>query len=177
MSKTGLAGLTPLQIDPLTVAQIQSLKVADFPLLSAKQIPSLTIAQTKTISSDRLLRALPTDDRAALTCDQIRSLKIASVGLSLLTDDEIHALSVVQIQTLTAKDIAQLMPSQTKSLTAAQWTAYAGAVDNATAPATRQVGNMTVGQIRGLQSWEFNKLSADQVPFMSVAQVASASGN
>jgi hypothetical protein len=177
VGKTGLLGLTPGQIEALTVAQVQSLKVADFPLLRPSQIPSLTTAQIKTISSDALLRALPQADRAALTADQIKQLKIADVGLSLLTDVQIEALTVAQIQTLKPKDIAQLFPWQTKSLTAAQWTAYAGAVANSSAPATKQVGNLTVGQIRNLPSWDFDDLSAEQVPYLTAQQIGSVSSS
>ncbi|MFM9965219.1 MAG: G8 domain-containing protein [Planctomycetaceae bacterium] len=177
VGKTGLLGLTPGQIEALTVAQIQSLKVADFPLLRPSQIPSLTTVQIKTINNDRLLRALPEADRAALTADQIKQLKIADVGLSLLTDPQIEALTVAQIQTLKPKDIAQLLAWQTASLTAAQRTAYAGVVANATAPATQQVGNLTVGQIRAVQPWEFNHLTAAQVPFLTSQQIGRASGS
>lgn len=177
VGKTGLLGLTPGQIEALTVAQIQSLKIADFPLLRPSQIPSLTTAQVKTINSDRLLRALPEADRTALTADQIKQLKIADVGLSLLTDSQIEALTAAQIQTLKPKDIAQLLPWQTASLTAAQRTAYTGAVANSAAPATQQVGNLTVGQIQNLQPWEFNRLTAEQVPFLTAQQIGRASGS
>ncbi len=177
VSKTGLLGLTPGQIEALTVTQVQSVKVAEFPLLRPSQIPSLTTAQVKTINSDKLLRALPEADRAALTADQIKLLKIADIGLSLLTNSQIEALTVAQIQTLKPKDIAQLLPWQTASLTAAQWTAYAGSVANATSPATQQVGNLSVAQIRNLQPWEFSRLTAEQVPFLSAQQIGRASGS
>ncbi len=177
VAKTGLLGLTPGQIDALTVAQIQSLKVADFPLLRPSQISSLTATQVKTITNDKLLRAMPADVRGALTADQIRLLKIADVGLGLLTDKQIEALTVAQIQTLKPKDIARLLPSQTKSLTAAQWTAFTGAVANSAAPATQQVGNLTVGQIRAMGSWQFDDLTPAQVPFLTAQQIGSTSGS
>ncbi len=175
--RTGLLGLTALQIDSLTVAQIQTIKVAQFPLLLPKQIPSLSTVQVKTIINDSLMRAMPVENRAAFTGDQIRAMKIADIGLNLLTDDQINALSVAQIQLLRPKDVAQLMPAQTKSLTAAQWTALVGVVENAKALATQQVGNLTVGQIRAVSPWKFNSLSAEQVPFLTAAQIASASGS
>ena len=177
LTRNGLVGLTPLQIESLTVAQIQTVKVAQFPLLMPKQIPSLSIAQVKTITTDSLMRAIPAESRAAFTGDQIRALKIADIGLSLLTDDQINAISVAQIQSLKPKDVAQLMPAQTKSLTAAQWTAYVGTVDNSKAPATQQVGSLTVGQIREMPSWKFKTLAPEQVPFLTASQVASASGS
>lgn len=177
LPRTGLVGLTALQIDSLTVAQIQTIKVAQFPMLLPKQIPSLSTVQVKTIINDSLMRAMPVENRAAFTGDQIRAMKIADIGVSLLTDDQINALSVAQIQLLKPKDVAQLMPAQTKSLTAIQWTALVGVVDNANALATQQVGNLTVGQIRALSPWKFNSLSAEQVPFLTAAQVASASGS
>ncbi len=177
VGKTGLLGLTPGQIEALTVAQIQSLKVADFPLLRPNQIPSLTATQVKTITNDKLLRAMPADVREALTADQIRLLKIADIGLGLLTDKQIEALTIAQIQTLKPKDIAQLLPSQTKSLTAAQWTAYVGAVANSAAPATLQVGNLTVGQIRAMGAWQFDDLTPAQVPFLTAQQIGGTSGS
>lgn len=177
VGKTGLLGLTPGQIDSLTVTQIQSLKVADFPFLRPSQIPSLTATQVKTIANDKQMRAIPADTRAAFTGEQIQLLKVANIGLSLLTDKQIEALTVAQIQSLKPKDIAQLMPSQTKSLTAAQWTAFVGAVANSAAPATQQVGNLTVGQIRALGAWQFDDLTAAQVPFLTAQQIAGTSGS
>ncbi len=177
VGKTGLLGLTPGQIEALTVAQIQSLKVADFPLLRPSQIPSLTATQVKTITNDKLLRTMPAASRESLTADQIRLLKVADVGLSLLTDKQIEALTVAQIQSLKPKDIAQLMPSQAKSLTAAQWTAFVGAVANSAALATQQVGSLTVGQIRAMQPWQFDDLTPAQVPFLTAQQIAGTSGS
>ena len=177
VSKTGLVGLSPGQIEALTVTQIQLLKVADFPLLLPNQIPSLTATQVKTITTDKQMRAIPADTRAAFSGDQIQLLKVANTGLSLLTDKQIEALTVAQIQALKPKDIAQLMPSQTKSLTAAQWTAYVGAVANSAAPATQQVGSLTVGQIRTMPPWQFDDLTPAQVPFLTAQQIAGTSGS
>ena len=177
LPKNGLVGLTPLQIDSLTVAQIQTVKVSQFPLLLPKQIPSLAIAQVKTIINDGLMRAIPAESRAAFTGDQIRAFKIADIGLSLLTDEQINALSVAQIQSLKPKDVAQLLPAQTKSLTTAQWAALVGTVENSGAAANLQIGSLTVGQIRSLPTWQFKSLTAQQVPFLTAPQVASASGS
>lgn len=178
VSKSGIAGLTPLQIESLTVTQIQLLKVADFKFLLAEQVPLLTGKQVATINSDKLLRSLPVANRAALTGEQLKQMKLTAVGISLLTDSQLEALTVPQIQSLkTAKDLAQLLPTQTKSLTSAQWTTLVGAANNSAVPDDKQVGDKTVGQIRALQSWQFNQLTAEQVPYLTVQQISATSGS
>ena len=140
VGKCGLMGLTSLQIDALTVPQIQSLRTVDFNCLHAAQIPSLTTIQVKTISTTALLRALPNDCRIALTGDQLKQMSVATLGLSMFSDAQIETFSVTQIQSLkAAKDVAQLLPSQTKSLTAAQWTTFVGTVENSAATADKEV--------------------------------------
>ncbi len=177
VANSGINGLTPAQVGALTVGQIQSLKVADCPLLQPGQIASLTTAQVGTINTEKLLRAIPAGIRAELTSTQIQALPVKITGLALLTDSQVEALTVAQIQLLAAKDVAQLMPWQTASLKPAQLAAYAGTTENAAALATKPVGGKTVGQIRGMKYWDFDELSPEQVPYLSTAQIASISGD
>ncbi len=112
--------LTPAQIVALTTAQVQSLSLYDFQYLAPLQIPLLTTAQIASIPDPGTFQPWAEEARAALTQPQIQALRVSTVGLNLLTTQQIAWLATVQVQSLTCLDFIYLAPSQIPLLTTAQ---------------------------------------------------------
>jgi hypothetical protein len=189
--------LTPQQVSWLTVPQLRSLHFHDFRFLSAQQIPYLTRAQMATITHAHYLNQIPVDARAALTSAQVQSLNTAVVRITPLTPQQAGWLTTSQIQKLGWEDFHLIHPTRTVVLTPAQIATIPGADQfEWWSPAARaalriphiqaldfkkvflyqltaqQVSWLTVAQLQSLHFHDFRFLSAQQIPYLTSAQVA-----
>ena len=197
IENVGIALLTTSQIGSLTANQIQQVGVVDFPLLSVSQIPLLTATQLASVSHHSELAALSPAARGALTATQIRSLNIDAVGLTYLTSTQIGSLSAAQVQQVTPAEFRLLPPSLVPYLSAAQLASMPSSFFAAMSPAARaalttaqirsldisvvglsqltagQISLINAAQVQQVQFWEFGRLPASHVPYLSLEQIAS----
>ncbi|WP_168206632.1 G8 domain-containing protein [Lacipirellula limnantheis] len=194
----GIAYLTGSQVAALATVQIQQVKFYEFNLLSPLQIPSLTTTQIASIPTAGSFAAWSAIARASLNAAQVRAINVGNVGLGLLTQTQLSFLTATQIQQAKYFDFALLSPAQTPLLTPAQmatipttgalaaWTQAARDALTVTqiraldisrvgleSLTTAQVGFLTAGQIQQVKQYEFVRLSAGQVPALTLEQVAS----
>jgi DNA polymerase III psi subunit len=190
--------LTAQQIGWLTTAQVQRLDFYQFPLLGASQIPSLTPAQIASIPDGGTLSQWSAAARLAMTVNQVRSLRVATIGLYWLSPEQRDWLTPAQVQSLAYWNFPYLSGLQTPNLTPAQiaaipdtgsfvtWTTAARAALSAgqvqalnTATirldllTAQQIGWLTTAQVQRLDFYQFPLLGASQVPSLTPAQIAS----
>jgi DNA polymerase III psi subunit len=190
--------LTPQQVSWLTVSQIQSLAQYDFKYLNPSQIPLLTPQQIATIPDPGPLTEWSAASRAALTATQVQSLRVASVGLQLLTPQQRSFLTDAQIRSLPLRDFKYLSPAQIPILTPQQiatipdpgplseWTAESRAA--LTQPQVQainvarvriaqltpqQISWLTAAQIQSLAYYDFQFLSPSQIPLLTNQQIST----
>ena len=96
---------------------ITSLNFWEFGQLTALTAPLLTAQQVASIPNRYWFGQIPNDARAALTATQVPSLRVATVGLNLLTPQQVSWLTPAQIQSLYYFDFKYLLPSQIPALT------------------------------------------------------------
>lgn len=207
MSGTGLlpsAAPSPEAINGEDVAQavlngeVTTLPYFRFAELTAAQVPLLTPTQVATIPNGNWFNSLSKEARGALTASQIQSLNLQAVRVTLLTPEQVLALTIPQIQSLRYYDFEYLSALQVRFLTPAQlatipntgsfitWSAEARAALTANQIQAlnvaqirldlltpQQVSWLTTAQIRSLPYHEFAHLSAAQTPVLTAAQLAS----
>jgi hypothetical protein len=168
----GISQLNSQQIGALTISQIQATTFGEFDLLLPGQVPNLTAAQIQSIPHQGYLASWSTSARAALTKTQVQNLNIATIGVSLLTFQQIAWLTVPQIQSVWYSELNLLQPSQIPSLTAAQiqaiphqgylaaWSTLARAA--LTAPQVQNLNISTIG---------INLLTPQQIAWLTVPQI------
>ncbi|RIK83993.1 MAG: hypothetical protein DCC67_05440 [Planctomycetota bacterium] len=194
----GIGLLTTQQIGWLSVPQIQLVNFSQFQLLHASQIPHLTLSQVQSIEHRGYFQAWSAAARAALTAPQVQNLKIATIGIGLLTDQQIAWLTVPQIQLVDFYEFQRLLPSQIPSLTAAQvqsirhmgyfesWSADARAallpwqVKLLDIPSlgirlltSSQIQQLTAQQVQSITYWDIPWLSSSQIPLLTKDQITS----
>ncbi|MFT5325477.1 MAG: hypothetical protein ACI8P0_003347, partial [Planctomycetaceae bacterium] len=162
------------------------------------QSPLLTAEQLNLIPNHWWFERVPEDVRAALTGDQVRTLDVATLGLSGLTAEQIAELSAVQVKLLSYRNFEFLTAAQTPELTAEQlqtipneWWFYRMSdsarealtetqVQSLDVAAVRLVGLtdqqvewLTVEQIQTLSYRDFDRLDEDQITHLTGDQVTS----
>jgi hypothetical protein len=114
--------LTERQIEFLTPAQVQSIGgYYDFALLTPSRVPYLSAAQIARIPDSGPFWLWSAENRAALTTSQVRALRVGSVGLSLLSPQQVTWLTEAQVQSLRMYDFKYLHPDQIPLLTPTQF--------------------------------------------------------
>jgi DNA polymerase III psi subunit len=190
--------LTATQRNSLTTAQIETVPFYDFVYLTPAQIPKLTNSQIWSIPNTEVLSSWSAAARGALTFAQVQSLSMPLSNLGLLTPTQISWLRPLQVQTVAFYDFPRLSAGQVPRLTAAQIAsipnttilpamsaAARAALTAAQVQAIRpsilnlqdltnqQVGWLTPDQIRGLNFWDFPRLSPAQVALLTPEQIAA----
>lgn len=189
---------TPTQISSLTSAQIRALDFYQFKYLSASQVQSLTPSQIRTIPDVGTFAQWSVAARGALTVNQILFLDVGSVGTGLLTQEQVNALSVSQIQQLRFFDFKDLASFQTPALTPAQiatipdtgtlilWSTDARkaliasqiqALNTGTIRldllTPQQISWLTPQQVRAVDFYQFPLLNEQETPLLTAAQIAT----
>ena len=198
VAAVGIGGLTAEQIAELSDEQIRQLGYRDFERLSPTQIPVLTPAQVATIPNGWYFRRTPEASRAALTGEQVRALNVAELGIGELTAAQVGELSAAQVQSLSWHEIRHLLPAQAPLISADQVSSinnrwhFERIPDDVRAALTpeqirelnvaelglsslteSQIAELSVEQIQSLTYRSFERLSADQTPHLTAAQLAT----
>lgn len=198
VAAVGIGGLTDEQIAELSDEQIRQLGYRDFERLSPTQIPVLTPAQVAMIPNEWYFRRIPEASRAAMTGEQVRALNVAELGVGELTAAQVGELSTDQVQSLSWHEIRHLLPSQAPLLGADQVSSinnrwhFERIPDDVRAALTAeqirelnvaelglgsltetQIAELSVEQIQSLTYRSFERLSAEQTPHLTAAQLAT----
>jgi len=198
ISIVGIGLLTAPQISALTATQVQQVKFYEFGLLSPLQIPYLSVAQIASMPTAGTLAALSAPARAALSETQVRAINVANVGIGSLTPVQLSYLTAAQVQQVKWYEFALLSAAQIPLLTPLQiasipstgalvaWTQAARdaltvlqirSLDiskvGLEALTNSQVASLVAVQIQQVKYFEFHRLSAGQVPYLSLVQIAS----
>ena len=199
LSATGTAVAdAPVEVDGMTLNEIQSLTYRQFNQLNSAQVVFLTGDQVGSVPNNWWFRRMATDIRAALTESQVQSLAVSRVGLSNLTEMQRNQILTEQVQSLGYREFRFLNAEQTPLLTGQQlstipnswWfrripTPSRAALTTDQVPALRvdrvglsrltgdQIDAITVNQIQSLGYRDFRFLDADQTPHLTREQLAT----
>ena len=183
-----------------TVEWVQSLHFTQFGLLAPDQVQYLTLQQVASITHEEYLLRMSEPARAALSLPQIRALNTSLVRIYPLTTQQIGWLTAPQIQQLGWEDFHLLSPAQVPVLTPAQistipraefFSWWSDAAQASLTPPQVQALNvqtiflyeltpqqhswLTIPQLRSLHFHDFRFLNAQQIPYLTRAQVATIS--
>lgn len=194
----GLGRLTSTQILELAIEQLVTLNYRELQHLGPGQIPHLTAEQMGSIPNSWWFGRMSVEARAAITPEQVRSLKVEDIGLSQLTPEQVRELSPEQIRRLGYRNFQYLAPEQIQHLTPEQvgtipnhwW--FGRISEEARAEFSgdqiraldvyyvglsqltgSQVEEISVAQIQRLTRYSFEFLTPDQVPHLLPEQVAT----
>jgi hypothetical protein len=172
----GLSRLTTDQIAALTTTQIQSVGYREFERLNANQSTLLTAEQLQQVPNRWWFERIPEDVRAALTEDQVRTLDVATLGLTGLTSEQIAELSADQVKLLSYRNFEFLTAAQTPELTDEQlqtipneWWFYRISNSARAALTEAQVQSLDVAVVR------LEGLTDQQVSWLTVSQIQTVS--
>lgn len=180
---------------------LSSVPFWEFYTLTPAELAQLTPEQISTINNSSVMQAWTTEQRAALTKQQVPYLSIPDVSISLLTHKQIgwlttsqvrsvkfhdlHHLHVDQISLLTSEQIGSLKSSAFDLWSAQQRLALGESqvkalpigelrIDGLT---NQQIGWLKASQIRKLPFWQFEYLHTNQIPYLTDTQIESMQNN
>ena len=150
VASTGISLLPETQRTYLTTAQVQDISYSQHRYLPVDRVSELTAAQIASIPSSYEFSQWSTDQRSALTSNQVQSLNVSNVGIDLLPAAQRNYLSTTQVQTLNYSKFSYL-PSA-------------------------KIPDLTTDQIASIPStYYFNQISTDAIHTLTQAQVLSIS--